>query len=280
MNILDLPAVNDIRTISQEIFAKGWGEANGGNISIRLLAEELAPCSDQLKRGQVLPEVKLPYVTPSLAGQYFLVTGTGVFFRHVKDHPEESLGIVQLNEKGDGYRLVWGYTEGGQPTSELAAHLLSHETRNQSSDGRNRTILHIHANHLIALTFVLPLQTAVITRELWEMMSECLLLFPEGIGVLDWMVPGQAELGYATAALMKQHRLVLWAHHGILAAAENLDQAFGLIETADKAAEMLLAVLAAGGKRQTVSAGQLRQLAQTNHLDPLAEALYEEKTYL
>ena len=259
MNILDLPCVQDIRNISREIFNKGWGEANGGNISIRISPEELDGIQGQLVKKEAM---QLPYSTPALAGEYFLVTGTGVFFRHIHEFPEESLGIVEVNDTGDAYTLVWGYSHGGKPTSELSSHLLSHEVRKNISSGQDRIILHIHATNLIALSFVLPLETAVVSRELWEMMSECLILFPEGIGVLDWMVPGQPEIGHATAGLMKSHRLVLWAHHGIFAAGVSMDQAFGLIETADKAAEMLLKVMAAGGKRQAISTDQLKALAE------------------
>lgn len=270
MHILELPVINDIKTISREIYAKGWGEANGGNISIRIPYEEFEPWKNELHDGA---EQNLPFSVPGLAGEYFLVTGTGVFFRNIPQSPEQSLGIVRINSRGNAYRTVWGYSGGGRPTSEMFSHLLSHEVRKKASDGRDRYILHTHATNLIALSFVLPLDTVVFSRELWEMMSECMLLFPEGIGVLDWMAPGRLELGKATANLLKTHRLVLWPHHGILGTGESMDQTFGLLETADKAAEMLLKVLAAGGKRQTVSARQLKELATAFKVIPLAEAL-------
>jgi rhamnulose-1-phosphate aldolase len=130
------------------------------------------------------------------------------------------------------------------------------------------------SRYIIALSFILPLDTHVVTRELWEMKSECLVLFPAGVGVLEWMVPGSLEIGHATARLMEQHRLVLWAHHGIFGAGENMDQVFGLIETADKAAEMLLKVMAAGGKKQAILAHQLKALAKAFGVQPLKGALY------
>jgi len=129
-------------------------------------------------------------------------------------------------------------------------------------------ILHTHTTNLIALSFVLPLDMAVVTRELWEMMSECLILFPDGIGVLPWMLPGQLEIGHETAALIENHHLILWAHHGVFAAGQNMDQVFGLIETAEKAAEMLLKVMAAGGKKQAISTDQLKTLARTFNVSP------------
>lgn len=259
MNLQTSPFVRELARIAREIYAKGWGEANGGNISIRLSEEELSPFAHVLKEKSQAP---LPFAIPELAGETFLVTGTGVFFRNIADYPAESLGIVRLNAQGNGYTTLWGYAQDGRPTSELASHLLSHAVRKKVSNDQDKIILHTHATHLIALTFVLPLESKIITRELWEMMSECLVLFPEGIGVMPWMVPGSLDIGGETAKLMQKHRLVLWAHHGIFGAGRNLDQVFGLIETADKAAEMLLKVMAAGGKRQAINTRQLQALAQ------------------
>ncbi len=44
----------------------------------------------------------------------------------------------------------------------------------------------------------------------------------------------------ATADKMKECRLVVWSLHGIYGAGETIDEAFGLIETVEKAAEVYL----------------------------------------
>lgn len=41
---------------------------------------------------------------------------------------------------------------------------------------------------------------------------------------------------------MKTARLVVWAQHGIYGAGKELDETFGLIETAEKAAEIYLKI--------------------------------------
>lgn len=55
--------------------------------------------------------------------------------------------------------------------------------------------MHCHATNLIALTYVLENDTAVFTRQLWEGSTECLVVFPDGVGILPWMVPGTDEIG-------------------------------------------------------------------------------------
>ena len=63
---------------------------------------------------------------------------------------------------------------------------------------------------------------------------------PEGVGVLPWMVCGNSEIGRETAKKMLTHKLVVWAMHGIFATGSSLDDAFGLIETVEKSAEIYM----------------------------------------
>ena len=50
------------------------------------------------------------------------------------------------------------------------------------------------------------------------------------------------EIGQATAEKMQTARLVVWAQHGIYGAGKDLDETFGLIETAEKAAEIYMKI--------------------------------------
>jgi len=156
---------------------------------------------------------------------------------------------------------LWGLKD-AKPTSELPAHLLSHIARMKKTNGEDRVIIHTHATNLIALSYVIDLTTENFTRQLWEMSTECLVVFPNGIGVLPWMVPGKEEIGNGTAQLMYKHSLVLWPFHGVFGTGKDLDEAFGLIDTAEKAATILVKVLSMGGKKQTISDEELKSLAK------------------
>jgi ribulose-5-phosphate 4-epimerase/fuculose-1-phosphate aldolase len=41
------------------------------------------------------------------------------------------------------------------------------------------------------------IQSARFTRLLWEGSTECLVVFPDGVGILPWMVPGTDGIGAA-----------------------------------------------------------------------------------
>ena len=63
------------------------------------------------------------------------------------------------------------------------------------------------------------------------MATECPVVFPSGVGIVPWMVPGGAEIAEATSELMKKHDVVIWAHHGVFCSGEDLDLTFGLMDT-------------------------------------------------
>jgi rhamnulose-1-phosphate aldolase len=259
---------------TSDMWLKGWHERNGGNVSLRLSADDIAPYRGLLKEDRV---VAIGELVPELAGQYFLVTGSGKYFRNVQLDPEENLGLIEIGADGESARILWGLPGNGVPTSELSAHLKSHRSRQQVTQGASRVIMHCHATNLIALSYVLDLSAAALTRALWEMSTECLVVFPDGIGVLPWMVPGTVSIGSATAEAMLKHPLVLWPFHGIFGSGATLDEAFGLIDTAEKAAEVLVKVLSMGGKKQSITTQQLKDLAARFQVEPMAEALATEK---
>ena len=59
------------------------------------------------------------------------------------------------------------------------------------------------------------LNDEIFTRELWEMATECPVVFPSGVGVVHWMVPGGRDIAVETSKLMEKYDVAVWAHHGI-----------------------------------------------------------------
>ncbi|CAI0892452.1 rhamnulose-1-phosphate aldolase [Serratia proteamaculans] len=254
-----------------DMWLKGWDERNGGNVSLRLLDEEVQPYAADFYPQPRRVELSQPAV--ELANCWFLVTGSGKFFRNVQLDPADSLVLLRISEDGHAYSIHWGLTNGGLPTSELASHLQSHCVRKTLTDGRDRVIMHCHATNLIALSYVLELDSASFTRMLWEGSTECLVVFPDGVGIVPWMVPGTDGIGEQTSQQMGSHSLVLWPFHGIFASGPSLDEAFGLIDTAEKSAQVLVKVLSMNGMKQTISKAQLIALGERFEVKPWAAAL-------
>ena len=229
--------VEFVRTI-ENMYVHGWDERNGGNVSMMLSEEDVA---EYLDLSAPLRTLETGFRAESLEGKYFLVTGTGKYFKNVKYAPQINLGIVRLVKGGEEAQLLWGFEDGGRFTSEFPAHMMSHAAR-LKVDPDNRIIMHCHPANLLAMTYVHPLDEKQFTRTLWQMCTECVVVFPDGVNVLPWMLCGTNEIGLATAEKMQTARLTVWAQHGIYGAGKDLDETFGLIETAEKAAEIYMKI--------------------------------------
>lgn len=254
---------------------QGWHERNGGNLSYRLRPEEAVRIQPML--DQKGPWTEIGVSVPGLAKEFFMVTGSGKYFRNVILNPEDNTAIIEIDGEGVHYRIRWGLSGGGRPTSELPSHLMNHEVKKEVSNGRHRVIYHAHTTNVIALTFVLPLKDEVFTRELWEMATECPVVFPDGVGVVGWMVPGGRTIAQATSKLMHQYDAVIWAHHGMFASGEDFDETFGLMHTIEKSAEILMKVLAVRpDKLQTITPDNFRDLAADFNVTLPERFLYDK----
>ena len=241
-NILTAPFLKEMCKTASNMYRLGWDERNGGNISYLLKEEEVAEYLDLNKVIRTIPLMgvnEVDFDASPLEGKIFIVTGTGKYFKNVEDDPETNLGIVRIGKKGKEVELLWGFADGGRPTSEFPAHMMSHMAR-LSVDPENRVVMHSHPTNTLAMNFVHELDEKKFTHTLWEMCTECIVVFPDGVGVLPWMLCGTTEIGVATANKMKEFRLVVWAMHGIYGAGKTLDETFGLIETVEKAAQIYM----------------------------------------
>lgn len=235
-NILNAPFIYEMRKTTANMYRLGWDERNGGNISCLIDESEI---KEYLNVGKVIRTIPIGFKADELVGKYFLVTGTGKYFKNVDDDPENNLGIIRIAKDGETAELLWGYKDGGRFTSELPAHLMSHMVR-LKADPEHRIVMHTHPTNTVAMTHIHSLDDKEFTRTIWGTCTECIVVFPEGIGVLPWMVCGNNEIGVATAEKMKDYRLVVWAQHGIYGAGKTFDETFGLIETVEKGAELYM----------------------------------------
>lgn len=262
---LDAPFVKEMMDITYSMWRFGWDERNGGNISYLLEEEEVTPYLDI---DRILRNISLDFPVLELANKYFIVTGSGKYFKNVRSNPAECLGVIHVSGDGNSVDLLWGLTGDGKPTSELSSHFRSHIAR-LKSDPEHRVIMHNHATNIIAMTFTHELNEKSFSKTLWKMCTECIVVFPEGVAILPWMVPGTDEIGVQTAAKMEEFRLVIWPFHGIFGAGNSVDDAFGLIETAEKAAQVyMLASAHQGGIIQGITDEQLMDLANAFHVIP------------
>ena len=227
-NVLDLKVVKLFVDTCHQSWLKGWNERNGGNMSYRMKDEEVAQIRHLFDFGGEWRPIGL--TVENLANEFFTVTGSGKYYKNV--------------------------------LREFPTHLLNHSIKKEKTNGAYRVIMHAHPANTIALTFLLPLEDKAFTREIWEMITECPIVFPAGIGVVPWMVCGSSDIAYATGEKIKQFDAVIWSHHGIFCCGQDFDVAFGLMDTIEKSAEILIKVMSCGGKKQFITREQILALAE------------------
>ena len=268
-NIIEAPfMVETIRTLTN-LYRLGWDERNGGNLSYLLYDEDIEGYLDTAK---VIRTIPMSFDASAIKGRIFLVTGTGKYFKNVQYDPEKNLGILRIADDGKSCELLWGYSDGGKFTSELPAHLMSHMAR-LAIDPTNRVVMHTHPTNTIAMSMIVGPSEREFTRALWKMQTESIVVFPEGVAVLPWMVCGNNDIGVATAEKLKTERICIWTTHGIYGVGRDLDEAFGLIETVEKAAELYMLTVGCDRKNE-IKDSELKDLAavfglnyRTDYLD-------------
>lgn len=258
-NIRHMRFVEDAIDVIYKMYLNGWDERNGGNFSY-LLAEEEAKIFKNKKPKRV---VEIPFDASGIKNRFVLVTATGQFFRNVMKYPEEVLGIIKITEDGKHFGVYWGFKNNGKPTSEFPSHILCHIER-LKHDPNQRVVIHTHATYTLALTYMLPEDEREITRTLWKMSTECATVFPEGVGYLPWEMCGTIQIGEHTAQKMEKYKIVLWSMHGVYASGDSLNEAFGLVETVEKAA--MIYCITENHRKREIEDSSIKALGEAFHV--------------
>ncbi|MCD8301265.1 MAG: rhamnulose-1-phosphate aldolase [Clostridiales bacterium] len=263
-SILGVKIIEDYIQMCSDGVRQGWHERNGGNLTYRMRPEEVDECETYFDAVPG-PWVPMGVQADNLKGEYFISTGSGKFLANVHQEPQNNICIVEINEGGDSWRIRWGLENGGVPTSEFPTHFMNHSVRKRVTDGENRVIYHAHTPYVIALTYVLPHKAEVFTRMLWKSATECCVVFPGGVGVVPWMVPGGAEIARATCREMEHYDAAIWAFHGLFVSGPDFDTAFGLMHTIEKAAQIASIAMSAsptGKPAQVITDDNLRAIGE------------------
>lgn len=230
--------IEEVTQIIDLLYQHGWDERNGGNLSYIISESEAKTICNV---HQEVRTFTYDFDMTELIGKYILITGTGKYFKNCLKDPVHNLGLLHIKDAHQA-DLLWGLEDGGRPTSEAPTHLKCHIER-LKKDMNHRLVIHCHPTNIICMTHIVPLDSNTFTEILWKMQTESLVVFPEGVAVLPWILCGGEEIGIATAEKMKEYRSVIWAQHGIFCTGQSLDEVFGLIETIEKAAEIYMRII-------------------------------------
>jgi rhamnulose-1-phosphate aldolase len=245
----------DLAETAGLLWQKGWAERNAGNLSYDVT--EVAAEGSWAAGGAITP---LGGAYPELAGRRLLVTAAGSRMRDLAREPDVGSGILQVSADGAGYALVWAGADSFVPTSELPSHLAIHGALRRRR-AAHRAVVHTHPTELLALSHDRRLADgARISRALWAMLPEAVVVIPDGVALVPYVLPGTTAQGAAAGAAMERHEVALWARHGAVAVGGGFADAFDLLDVANQAARLLLLCRAAGYEPEGLSDAEIDEL--------------------
>lgn len=247
--------LTDIARVAAIIDRKGWADSHSGNISVILNKEQIVHLPGQYFLSEM---INLPVPVPVIDGRFIAITGSGTRMRDVAGFPESNVVWLQIAERGQSARIYNYNRIPLSPTSEIYAHLL---VFNSLFSDKKISVVHTHIPEVNVLTQHPKFcSEEALTGILWKMQPEGILMFPEGIGFIPYLRTGSVELAWETANYSKKKKAVIWEKHGILAVAENAENALDLLETVSGSFKLFLSCLAAGFEPEGLKKNQIEEL--------------------
>jgi rhamnulose-1-phosphate aldolase len=236
-------------------------EGAAGNISICLRWP-----IELRTRFPLVEEIELPQPVPELAGATFLVSGSGRRLREIIDEPSASIGCIVVNEGGHTGKLYLSYHRRFERvTSEFNSHLAVHYDQILSSGTNFHAVIHGQPPHLTYLSHIPRYQNEqYLNTHLMRWQPETIVNLPEGIGFVPFRIPSSPELMAGTVESLRNHRIVIWAKHGVMACSDvTVKRAADRVEYAETAAKYEYLNLSVDEVGEGLSADEIRAICNT-----------------
>ena len=209
--------------------------------------------------------IDLPVPAPDLAGASLIVTGSGRRLREIADAPAANLAcIVVLDDGLQGMMFTSPEAQFKRVTSEFNSHLAIHQDQIRLRPVELHAVVHAQPRYITFLSHIPKYQNGeYLNTHLLRWQPETIMNFPEGIGVLPFLLPGSQQLMKETMISMRDHKMVLWSQHGVIVRAdESILHALDLVEYLETAAQYEALNLYTGETSSGIDPAHLRAIAE------------------
>lgn len=254
--------IQQVAEVAGYLWQKGWGERNGGNITVNITDELDAAMK---ARPAIAGPFEIGMTLPYLKGCFFYAKGTGRRMRDLAREPMKNGAIIRICDDCAHYEII--ADEVVMPTSELPSHLSVHNYL-IAKGSPYKASLHTHPIELVALTHSQKwMEKDVATKVLWSMIPETKAFCPRGLGMVPYMLPGSVELADATIRTIDDdYDVVMWEKHGVFAVDVDIMSAFDQVDVLNKAALIYIASRALGHEPEGMSDEQLAEMTKAFNL--------------
>ena len=234
-------------------------------------------------------EISLPQPVPELAGATFIVSGSGRRLRELHDEPVAHLACLVVKQGGETAQLYTSFHRRFERlTSEFNSHLAVHYVGNEdarggfgalqypdvlgqvydqivATDTNFHAVVHAQPLHLTYLSHIPRYQDAqYLNTHLLRWQPETIINLPEGIGFIPFRIPGSPELMAGNVEALRNHRIVIWAKHGVMARSDvSVKRAADRVEYAETAAKYEYLNLRVGEIGEGLTPEEIRAICET-----------------
>ena len=181
-----------------------------------------------------------------------------------QDEPLSAIGAVRVHANGITGTLCTSNTRRfARLTSEFNSHLAVHQDQVARRGIDFHAVVHAQPPHLTYLSHIPAYRdTARMNAAILRWEPETIVSLSQGIGVLEFMIPGSVEMGAANVAGLREHEIVLWSKHGTMSRSDvSVYRAVDRVEYAETAAHYEYMDIVAGGRAEGLSKAEIRSVA-------------------
>ncbi|MDR1089466.1 MAG: rhamnulose-1-phosphate aldolase [Prevotella sp.] len=253
--------VADVAEVAGYLWQKGWAERNGGNITVNVTGF----VDDEIKKLPAIGEpIQIGRRLPHLQGKYFFCKGTNRRMRDLNRWPMENGSFIRIQDDRSSYVIIADNPV--KPTSELASHLSIHDYL-IGKGSSYKAVLHTHPIDLIAMTHNRKfMEKDKLTYLLWSMIPETRAFCPRGLGIVPYKMPSTFELADATIDQLNDYDVVMWEKHGVVSVSDDVMEAFDMVDTLSKSAQIYLTAKSMGFEPEGTSVEDMEALGKAFNL--------------
>lgn len=253
--------IAQVAEVAGYLWQKGWAERNGGNIVVNITSL----VDNEIKAlPAIAPAAPIGFTLPHLKGTYFYAKGTGKRMRDLARRPMDNGSIIRVLDDCAHYEII--ADNAVKPTSETPSHLSIHNYL-IASGSKYTASVHTHPIELVAMSHnSAMLKEGVLTKLLWSMIPETLAFAPLGLGIVPYRMAGSNELAEATIEQIKEHDVVLWEKHGVVAVGTDAMDAFDQIDVLNKSANIYMCARNMGFEPEGMTERDMREMQQAYNL--------------
>lgn len=253
--------LKDMGDVGRRLDEIGATEGAAGNISICV--------RDTVEVREYFPEIEvidLPVPAPELAGATIFASGSGRRLRDIAEAPTANVAAIIVDPGGQTGRM---FTAANCPfkrvTSEFNSHLAVHHDQMRSRPVDLHAVIHAQPTYLTFLSHIAKYQEEkYLNTHLVRWQPETILNVPEGIGILPFILLGSAQLMLETMINLRDHQIVVWSQHGIMARADvSILHALDLVEYVETAAQYEVLNLITGEESSGLRPEDIRAVAES-----------------